>query len=42
MPNYEYDKDYPLAAILSNLGLYNEGELVGEWGKFPCTADEMK
>ena len=34
MPNYEYDKDYPFAAFITNLGKYNEGELVGEWVKF--------
>ena len=42
MPNYEYDKDYPFAAFITNLGKYNEGELVGEWVRFPTTADEMK
>ena len=42
MPNYEYDKDYPFAAFITNLGKYNEGELVGEWVKFPTTADEIK
>lgn len=42
MPNYEYDKDYPFAAFITNLGKYNEGELVGEWVKFPTTADELK
>lgn len=42
MPNYEYDKDYPFAAFVTNLGKYNEGELVGEWVKFPTTAEEMK
>lgn len=42
MPLYEYDKDYPFAAFVTNLGKYNEGELVGEWVKFPTTADEMK
>ena len=42
MPNYEYDKDYPFAAFITNLGKYNEGELVGEWVKFPTTAEEMK
>lgn len=30
MPNYEYDKDYPFAAFITNLGEYNEGELVGD------------
>ena len=42
MPNYGYDKDYPFAAFITNLGKYNEGELVGEWVKFPTTAEEMK
>ena len=42
MPQFEYDKDYPFAAFITNLGKYNEGELVGEWVKFPTTAEEMK
>ena len=42
MPSYEYDKDYPFAAYITNLGKYNEGYLVGEWVKFPTTAEEMK
>jgi len=42
MPVYGYDKDYPFAAFVTNLGKYNEGELVGEWVKFPTTAEEMK
>ena len=33
MPHYEYDKDYPFAAFITNLGKYNEGDLVGEWVK---------
>ena len=42
MPVSGYDKDYPFAAFVTNLGKYNEGELVGEWVKFPTTAEEMK
>ena len=42
MPDYSYNKDYPIAAFITNLGKYNEGELVGEWVKFPTTAEEMK
>ena len=42
MPVFEYDKDYPFAAYITNLGKYNEGELVGEWVRFPTTAEEMK
>ena len=29
MPHYDYDKDYPFAAFITNLGKYNEGALVG-------------
>ena len=42
MPKFEYDKDYPFAAFITNLGKYNEGELVGEWVKFPTTAEKMQ
>ena len=42
MPHFEYDKDYPFAAFITNLGKYNEGDLVGEWVKFSTTAEEMK
>ena len=42
MPHYDYDKDYPFAAFITNLGKYNEGTLVGEWVKFPTTAEELK
>ena len=42
MPDYSYNKDYPFAAFITNLGKYNEGELVGEWVKFPTTAEELK
>ena len=42
MPHYDYDKDYPFAAFITNLGKYNEGALVGEWVKFPTTAEEVK
>ena len=42
MPHFEYDKDYPFAAFITNLGKYNEGELVGEWVRFPTTAEDMK
>ena len=40
--SYEYDKDYPFAAFITNLGKYNEGSLVGEWVKFPTTAEELQ
>ena len=42
MHHYDYDKDYPFAAFITNLGKYNEGALVGEWVKFPTTAEELK
>ena len=42
MPDYSYNKDYPFAAFITNLGKYNEGELIGEWVKFPATAEELK
>ena len=42
MPSFEYDKDYPFAAFITNLGKYNEGELVGEWVQFPTTAEEIQ
>ena len=42
MPHYEHDKDYPFAAFITNLGKYNEGDLVGEWVKFPTTPEEMQ
>ena len=42
MPTYEYNRDYPFAAFITNLGKYNEGELIGEWVKFPTTAEEIK
>lgn len=42
MPTYEYNRSYPFAAFITNLGKYNEGELVGEWVKFPTTAEEIK
>ena len=42
MPYYDHNKDYPFAAFITNLGKYNEGELVGEWVKFPTTAEKLK
>ena len=42
MAKYEYDKSYPFAVYITNLGKYNEGELVGEWVHLPTTAKEMK
>lgn len=33
---------FDLQAYVTNLGKYNEGELIGEWVSFPVSADEMK
>lgn len=30
-----------LRIYLTNLGKYNEGELVGEWVELPCTSEEL-
>ena len=38
---YAYDHDCPFEAFITNLGKYNEGVLVGEWVKFPTTAEEL-
>lgn len=34
--------DGDFEAFVTNLGKYNEGELVGEWVKFPTTEEEMQ
>ena len=34
--------DFELQAFVTNLGKYNEGELVGEWVSFPVTPEEMR
>ena len=39
---YAYDHDCPFEAFIMNLGKYNEGALVGEWVKFPTTAEELQ
>ena len=39
---YAYDHDCPFKAFITNLGKYNEGALVGEWVKFPTTAEELQ
>lgn len=31
-----------LKIYLTNLGKYNEGELIGEWIELPCTDDELE
>ena len=42
MKKYKYDHDCPFEAFITNLGKYNEGELVGEWVKFPTTSEEIQ
>lgn len=32
---YSHDSEFPFAAFITNLGKYNEGELVGGMGKVP-------
>ena len=39
MSKYTHDHDCPFAAYITNLGKYNEGDLVGEWVKFPTSPD---
>ena len=40
--SYSYDHDCPFEAFITNLGRYNEGNLVGEWVKFPTTPEELQ
>lgn len=35
------NSQYPFAAFVTNLGKYNEGELMGEWVAFPTTKEKM-
>lgn len=39
---FAYDHDCPFEVFITNLGKYNEGNLVGEWVKFPTTEEELK
>lgn len=42
MSKYTHDHDCPFAAYITNLGKYNEGDLVGEWVKFPTSPEEIQ
>ena len=42
MQNLSDSRDCAFEAFITNLGKYNEGELVGEWVKFPITTEEMQ
>ena len=37
----DFSKGKPLGVWIGNLGKYNEGELVGEWVRFPTTRKEL-
>ena len=39
---YEYEKDYPYAVYVTNLGQYNEGTLNGEWVEMPTTPEHLQ
>lgn len=38
---YDYDNEKPFSIFVTNLGKYNEGELVGEWVGMPTTQEEF-
>lgn len=38
----EESAHFPFAAFITNLGKYNEGELIGEWACFPTTPEEIQ
>ena len=40
--SFNYDRDCPFETFITNLGKYNEGELIGEWLKFPTTPEELQ
>lgn len=42
MSKYSHDHDVPFEAFITNLGKYNEGDLVGEWVKFPTSQEELQ
>lgn len=39
---FAYNHDCPFEVFITNLGKYNEGNLVGDWVKFPTTEEELK
>ena len=39
---YSHGSECPFVAFITNLGKYNEGELVGEWVKFPTTPEKLQ
>lgn len=42
MSKYSHNHDCPFEAFITNLGKYNEGELVGRWVKFPVSDEELQ
>lgn len=38
---FAYGHDCPFEVFITNLGKYNEGELAGEWVKFPTTPEKI-
>ena len=42
MNNLSDSRDCAFEAFVTNLGKYNEGELIGEWVKFPISNEEMQ
>lgn len=41
MNKYNHEHDVPFEAFITTLGKYNEGELVGEWVKFPADQETL-
>ena len=39
---FAYDHDCPFEVFITNLGKYNEGNLVGEWVKFPMHISDKR
>lgn len=39
---HKYNHDCPFEAFITNLGKYNEADLVGEWVKFPTTSEYLQ
>ena len=42
MPKYNHDHEVPFEVYITNLGKYNEGELMGEWVKFPTSSEHIE
>lgn len=38
----QFNTSTPISAFITNLGKYNEGELVGKWHSFPTTKKELR